>query len=1350
MTKTPNNKTIITTEKGPDPPFLKGLSTENWSHFVREYKHYQSLGGVKPWPELVDSVILTVISDLSKIKDFKNKQARKEAFEKVDAVFASTSVINLYDRLRKVAMDKKLNIDSLLAYTEKFRAIRDRSPSLGSVEDVTDIFIDGLHKKRLRDCVRAKCDEKTTLSEVISIATSETTRLHALKLENAALDEDESSSGEKTASSETHCQYCGKKGHTAKECRFIGGKRRYSSSSAHTPQKLFKKKQRWIKSRDPKYSRFYPDVICRKCDKKGHYAKFCKEPISSKGSGKYFIKVFSTSGFSPFRRSIEVMNTLSGKVVPTTCLLDSGTSSSTISRRLSTELGLVINSEDIHSFEMADGSVGTTLGSTSATIIVQGPEKKKLEVEENFIVIEMRENCSHEVLLSGNCIRKHELISWDQISQGEDESSTLDADLEDNVMGFPQMRYQPIEIHCDIDELKAPIEKILEDYEKEIDRNMPANVPDYSIKLKENTPVRRKLRPPPFGLEEELGEKIEDLLKDGFIVESKSSYAAPIVVVEKPDKSIRMCIDYTGLNSKIVDDVYPIPLRSVLFRSLQGMKLFATLDLKNGYYHVRVDKDSRHLTAFISHKGLFEWVRMPFGLKTAPSHFQRCVNSLFHDIIGSKILIYLDDILVFGKSEEEFISNLSEVLRRLAESNLCLNYDKCKFCLKEVKYLGFTINGEGRRVTEKRIEDMREIPPPKNKKGVQKLLGAINFVSEFIVDYSRITEPISRLLRQKTAKIEWGIEQQEAWEKIVLSLESRITLEHPVKDKQFILRTDASTTGIGGILLQNIDGKEKVISLFSKKFTPAESAWSTIEQEGFGVVYGILKNKEFLLGSEFVVETDHKNLLYIFKSEVPKLVRWRLILAPFSFSIRHIKGVDNATADFLSRIPSGNLQLKALQVSETEPQTQDSEHPEVPVKRILEVHERLGHASARATTKELKRIGFTEKNLFKRVNKEIMACISCQKNRVSKKKKFFGRLKSSQAWSTLSIDTVGPVETDEDGFKYFIVIIDDFTRFAIISPTKTASKEESVREIRRLVSLFGCPKSIRTDGGGQFIASEFEDLLKSFGISHIKTIPGDHEANGKVERLNREVRRLLRIYSLENDFLNYHEFCDWCCLAINSREHSVTKQSPFAALFARESFFTSSDKEIDGESEVVEVSTYVKDLKERMHGLHKEITDIDAPQTEEALAVDEFKIGDLVLWKKETIKSKQKSLLAGPFVVKEKQSDFRYVLKKLDGDETFLVPLKRIIPFIPGNHDHDSLIKAAAKDDEEFQVECILRHKFGTKKPIKFKIRWKHYGEEEDSWEDYTTVKDLEALDEYFAKHPNLKKKFIRKEVNAI
>ncbi|GKT35793.1 hypothetical protein ADUPG1_008879, partial [Aduncisulcus paluster] len=139
------------------------------------------LGVVKPWPELVDSVILTVISDLSKIKDFKNKQARKEAFEKVDAVFASTSVINLFDRLRKVAMDKKLNIDSLLAYTEN-------------------------------------------------------TRLHALKLENAALDEDESSSGENTASTETHCQYCGKKGHAAKECRFIGGKRRYSSSSAHTPQ----------------------------------------------------------------------------------------------------------------------------------------------------------------------------------------------------------------------------------------------------------------------------------------------------------------------------------------------------------------------------------------------------------------------------------------------------------------------------------------------------------------------------------------------------------------------------------------------------------------------------------------------------------------------------------------------------------------------------------------------------------------------------------------------------------------------------------------------------------------------------------------------------------------------------------------------------------------------------------------------------------------------------------------------------------------------------------------------------------------------------------------------------------
>ncbi|GKT18135.1 hypothetical protein ADUPG1_011246 [Aduncisulcus paluster] len=233
----------IPTSEYLSPAFVE-LSTESWAAFVRDFKHYASLGGTKQWPELVDAVVLTLISDLSKVKDFKNKVARKQAFDMVDKVFASTSEINLYDRLRKI----------------------NGGETGCSREEIRDIFIQGLFKKRLRDCVSAICVEGTTLSETISTATKETTRLHSLELEHAALNEDESSSAAlpgHVSRTRIVCQFCGKVGHSAAVCRNIPGKRRFTGKRDDQFKASMKKKHRWVTSKDPNYSRYYPDIGLR-------------------------------------------------------------------------------------------------------------------------------------------------------------------------------------------------------------------------------------------------------------------------------------------------------------------------------------------------------------------------------------------------------------------------------------------------------------------------------------------------------------------------------------------------------------------------------------------------------------------------------------------------------------------------------------------------------------------------------------------------------------------------------------------------------------------------------------------------------------------------------------------------------------------------------------------------------------------------------------------------------------------------------------------------------------------------------------------------------------------------------
>ncbi|GKT29519.1 enzymatic polyprotein endonuclease reverse, partial [Aduncisulcus paluster] len=209
----------------------------------------------------------------------------------------------------------------------------------------------------------------------------------------------------------------------------------------------------------------------------------------------------------------------------------------------------------------------------------------------------------------------------------------------------------------------------------------------------------------------------------------------------------------------------------------------------------------------------------------------RCVNSVLGGLIGPKCLVYLDDILVFGEDEGTFVKNLQEVLHRLAEVNLLLNYDKCQIGMREVKYLGFIVNSHGRRIDPDRIQNLRDMKGPSRVKGVQKLVGSINFLRQFIPDYSRMAEPIPRLLSSKSKEIVWGSEQKETWETILESLEKRLTISHIQEEGELILRTDASTFGIGGVLLQKQEDREGLINLFSRKFTKTEQRWTTIEQE---------------------------------------------------------------------------------------------------------------------------------------------------------------------------------------------------------------------------------------------------------------------------------------------------------------------------------------------------------------------------------------------------------------------------------------------------------------------------------------------------------------------------------------
>ncbi|GKT32132.1 hypothetical protein ADUPG1_006352, partial [Aduncisulcus paluster] len=285
--------TVFTTEAAPKMPRLDDLVTESWSTFVGEFDHYLSLGGTKAWTELVDSTVLDIIKDLAEVTDFKSASNRRKARVAVDKIFGASTTLNLYDSLRQVRMTSELKMDALMAYTKDFKAIRNRVPKLGETKQIGELYTRGLFTGRLKQCVQARITDTSELGTIIGVAISELKKLIEAELTHKALMYEKRYRMDFKAKDEVtgkKCHVCGKVGHLAKDCWNAKGKRRFAGTQSNLTGSSEKRGAQWIVSTDPRYNRFYPTIICRKCGKKGHFEKFCKEKevIKSKDKSCYY------------------------------------------------------------------------------------------------------------------------------------------------------------------------------------------------------------------------------------------------------------------------------------------------------------------------------------------------------------------------------------------------------------------------------------------------------------------------------------------------------------------------------------------------------------------------------------------------------------------------------------------------------------------------------------------------------------------------------------------------------------------------------------------------------------------------------------------------------------------------------------------------------------------------------------------------------------------------------------------------------------------------------------------------------------------------------------------------------
>ena len=438
---------------------------------------------------------------------------------------------------------------------------------------------------------------------------------------------------------------------------------------------------------------------------------------------------------------------------------------------------------------------------------------------------------------------------------------------------------------------------------------------EHKIETQDAVPIKQLPRRLPNALRPVVEEQVNEMLDNEVIKPSNSPWSSPVVLVRKKDGSWRFCIDFRKLNEVTVKDAFPLPQVADLVDSLSGHKYFSTLDLASGYWQVPVEESSQEKSVFvIPGGGHFEFLRMPFGLTNAVPTFQRLMSLVLEGLMPLRCLVYLDDVLVIGRTFEQHLENLKAVLEAISKAGLKLKLSKCHFAQLSVDFLGFTISASGLAPDCKKVEALRNYPTPNDLTELRRFLGMASYYRRFISGFSDIACPLNRLT-QKDMKFEWTKECDTAFLTLKEQLVSSPILAFPMPDSDYILYTDASDVGVGVVLAQEDgEGEERVISYASKAFSGSEKNWTTTEKEAYAVVWALQYFHPYVYGRKVVIYTDHKALKWLKNVKHPngKLARWILKLEEYDYTIGHKPGNMMQHADALSRAPVNNIRISTL------------------------------------------------------------------------------------------------------------------------------------------------------------------------------------------------------------------------------------------------------------------------------------------------------------------------------------------------------------------------------------------------------------------------------------------------------
>ena len=695
-----------------------------------------------------------------------------------------------------------------------------------------------------------------------------------------------------------------------------------------------------------------------------------------------------------------------------------------------------------------------------------------------------------------------------------------------------------------------------------------------SLNLDPTVPARFcKARPVPFSLRPQVEAELRRLENAGTIYPVKSSkWASPIVPVVKADGSVRICGDYKiGVNRALTTDVYPLPTPDDLFTLLAGGRFFSKLDLQNAYLQLPLSEESREVVTINTHKGLFTYNSLPFGIASAPAVFQRTLESIIGNIPG--VAIYLDDILVCGRSKQEHDDRLRAVLGSLSKAGLRLKREKCEISSSCVTYLGHKVSEKGVEVLKDKVLDIAKLPVPQNKQELQSWIGMVTYYDKFLPHLSTELEPLHKLLR-KDMKFSWKEDQDAAFNRCKKLLQTSPVLCHYDTTKPLILTVDSSAYGLGAVLSHQLEDGEHPIAYKSRKLNVAEKNYAQLDKEALAISFGLSKFHKYLFGRSFVIITDHKPLLGLLgenkrvpEMTSPRLQRFALRLSAYNYRLMHKPGKQISNADGLSRLPVGDEieasempgeAIMSMEVVNGTPVSCDKikswtdKDPVLSKVREFVLTGRWPYT----VPEEIKPYAYRKIELSieegilmwgarviipLRGRADVLNELHVGHPGVSRMK----ALARSYIWwpkcdadieatvqkcSTCQQQRQMPASPPLHPWEYperpwsrihmdyagpflgnmFLVLVDAFSKWVEVHVVKKQTSASTISKCRQSFAIHGLPEVIVSDNGACFTSSEFKEFLKECGAKHVTSAPYHPATNGLAENAVKSFKRSIK------------------------------------------------------------------------------------------------------------------------------------------------------------------------------------------------------------------------------------------------